>query len=100
MDASPSIGDFWKILLLRTATIESIGNRRPASGLAFACSSLRLIASMGLLAGGLPRPGRRHSRLGCQRRRRRWRPSPRMAADLTPRLASAMNAAADRLQGA
>jgi hypothetical protein len=102
MDASPSVGEFWKVLLLRTDAFESV--RRSKAGLWL---SLRLfvvaglIASIGLLSSGLTDAGRstfsdrlstaaaalEHAAAGWPQQ---W----------TPNLAAAMSAAADRLQGA
>jgi hypothetical protein len=102
MDASPSIGDFWKVLLLRTETMNEIGQSKTGVWLSLRLFFLAgLIASIGLLAGGLAEAGQvtfsdqlsiAASSLATTASvlPQRW----------TPRLASAMNAAADRLQGA
>lgn len=102
MDASPSLGDFWKILLLRPATIESVGQSKTGVWLSLRLFFLAgLIGSIGVLAGGLAEAGQATfaDRLSAAA-------SSLTAAasgwpqQWTPRLAAAAEATAGRLQAA
>jgi len=102
MDAPLSLGEFWKILLLRTETFEAV--RRSQVSLWF---SLRLfilaglIASIGVLTSGLAEAGRTTfsdglstAAVSLEGTAAGW------PSRFTPRLAAAIGAAADRLQAA
>jgi hypothetical protein len=102
MDASPSIADFWKILLLRTEAFDSVGRSKTGLWLSLRLFFLAgLIGSMGMLADGLAEAGQAtfSDQLSTAAA------SMATAASgwpqrLTPQLAATMTTVAGRLQGA
>ncbi|HMK09121.1 MAG TPA: hypothetical protein VK449_08850, partial [Anaerolineales bacterium] len=102
MESVPSIGDFWKILLLRDDALMTIRRSRGGFSLSLRLFLLAgLIASIGVLAGGLAQAGRTTTSDRLQA----------AAASVTqaasgpwmkylPRLSAGLVALSDRLNGA
>jgi hypothetical protein len=101
MDASPSLGSFWKVFLLKTEFFDSIGRSKTGLWLCLRLFVLAgLVASIGLVANGLAEAGQVTFSEQLSTAASSLTVASGTLQQWTPQLAAAMTTLADRMQAA